>query len=436
VDVWRGLGLGCRNGVFMKTSRMLCLALMIASLTSVPGKASPQADKARDDANTFPPGDPAQLGVDVAALMRLKEKAEAEGSDAVVVVKDGKLIADWDFGKERGPIHAMSATKSVVSLAIGRLIDEGKITLDQPVSDFFPEWKQGRKQLITVRHLLNHTSGLEDKATSGEIYNSPDFVQFALAADLVSDPGSKFFYSNKATNLLAGVVRRGSGQPLDEYVKREIFEPLGIKDFMWSKDPAGNPHGLAGLHIRAIDFARIGQLMLDEGVWRGRRIVSKEWVAQSISPGQPHNPKCGLLWWLTPESTNLTLDDDFIRDLKTRLGLSEATVKKLEALKGKPIKPQDLWPGLFQVFGADENLRGKLNEVNEKIKANPPAAKEISEGAPIAFSAVGYLGQYVVVIPRHRIVAVRQRRAQGKQDPKDYRNEFGDFEVMVRALVK
>ena len=161
------------------------------------------------------------------ALERLKARAEAEGSDAVVVVKDGRLIADWDFGKKRGPIEAMSATKSVVSLAIGRLIDQGKIkSLDQPVSDFFPEWKQGRKRLITVRHLLNHTSGLEDKPTSQEIYASPDYIQFALAADVASDPGSRFFYSNKATNLLAGVVLRASGMPLDEYVKREIFAPL------------------------------------------------------------------------------------------------------------------------------------------------------------------------------------------------------------------
>ncbi len=96
------------------------------------------ADEARDDANAFPVGDPAQRGVEVASLARLKARAEAEGSDAVVVVKDGRILADWDFGKTRGAIHAMWATKSVISLAIGRLIDEGEVqSLDQPVSDFF-----------------------------------------------------------------------------------------------------------------------------------------------------------------------------------------------------------------------------------------------------------------------------------------------------------
>ena len=317
---------------------------------------------APDDDPPFPRADAAAVGIDPTVLEKLKAKAEAEGSDAVVIVKDGKLIADWDFGKPRGPIEAMSATKSVVSLAVGKLIDEGKIkSLDQPVADFFPEWKQGRKRNITVRHLLNHTSGLEDKPTAQEIYASPDFVQFALAADVASDPGTKFFYSNKATNLLAGIVLRASGTPLDEYVARKIFAPLGITGSGWSKDSAGNPHAMAGLQLSAIDFAKIGQLMLDEGVWQGRRILSREWVAESIAEGQPFNPKCGLLWWRTPETSKITIDDDFINELKTRFGLTEKSVKKLETMKGKLSEAHEFWPGLFAVFRDDENTRRQVD---------------------------------------------------------------------------
>jgi CubicO group peptidase (beta-lactamase class C family) len=385
----------------------------------------------------FPRTEPAAVGIDPAALEKLKVKAESEGSDAVVIVKEGKLIADWDFGKPRGPIEAMSATKSVVNLAVGRLLDEGKIkSLDQPVADFFPEWRQGRKRMITVRQLLNHTSGLEDKPTTQEIYASPDFVQFALAADVASDPGTRFFYSNKATNLLAGVVLRASAKSLDEYLAREIFAPLGITGFGWSKDSAGNPHAMAGLQITAIDFAKIGQLMLDAGVWQGRQILSREWVAESIREGQPFNARCGLLWWRTLETTKLTIDDDFINELKTRFGLTESAVKKLEAMKGKLFEAQRFWPGLFSVFRDDENTRGRLNEINEQLKKNSPAAKVVDQGSAIAFSAQGYLGQYLVVVPRHRIVAVRQRRSLGNHDPNDSRNVFGDFEEMVRALAK
>ena len=104
---------------------MLC-AVSLASL----------GDKPKDV--DFPKAEPGAVGIDLVALERLKKRAEQTDSDVVVVVKDGKLVADWTFGKDRGPIHAMSATKSVVGLAVGRLIDDGKITsLDQPVCEFY-----------------------------------------------------------------------------------------------------------------------------------------------------------------------------------------------------------------------------------------------------------------------------------------------------------
>jgi CubicO group peptidase (beta-lactamase class C family) len=421
----------------MNSWHLLCFAMVSVTQASTPEKVAPRPGEGADRASSFPAGDPAVLGVDLAALGRLKEKAEGEGSDAVVVVKDGKIIADWDFGKPRGPIAAMSATKSLVSLAVGRLIDEGKIkSLDQPVADFFPEWRQGRKRLITVRHLLNHTSGLEDRPTSEEINNSPDVIQFALAAEVVSDPGTKFFYSNKATNLLAGVVRRVSGRPLDDYVGKAIFAPLDIKNFAWSKDSAGNPYGMAGLQITAVDLAKIGQLMLDWGVWRGHRIVSEEWVAESIGEGQPYNPSCGLLWWRTSEKRKLTLDDDFILELRTRFGLTETSVKNLDEMKGTLFDGSEFWPGVFEVLGKDEKTRGKLNEIDEQIKRKEPSPKVVMQGPTVAFSAVGYLGQYLVVLPRHRVVAVRQRRRPANHDPKDFSNEFGEFEKMVLALAR
>ncbi len=419
----------------MNSCRLLCLAISIAATLPAARGSSP-ARELRDDAGTFPKGDPAQLGIGLAALEKLKAKAESEDSDAVVVIKDGLLIADWDFGKKRGPIHAMSATKSVVNLAVGRLIDEGKIkSLDQPVSDFFLEWRQGRKRKITIRHLLNHTSGLEDQPTTSEIYPSPDYVQFALAADLVADPGTKFFYSNKATNLLAGVVLKASGRPLDEYVKREIFAPLEIVDFTWSKDDAGNPHGMAGLSINAVDLAKLGQFMLDEGVWHGHRIVSRAWVSESTRQGQPYDATCGLLWWRTPQTTKFAIDDNFINELKTQFGLTDSSVKKLEALKGKPFESGALWPGLSPIFQTDANTGKNLQALDAKLKKKVPVAAVVGEGPMHSFAARGYLGQYLVVVPQHRIVAVRQRRKPENFDSNDYRNSFGDFEAMVYALV-
>src|SRR5690606_30258640 len=124
-------------------------------------------------------------------------------SDAVLILHDGEILAEWYFGRERGPIEAMSVVKSLVAVGIGRLITLGKIeSLDQPVHAFFPEWKQGRKADITLRHILNHTSGLQNVRNTGvEIYPAPDALKLALAAELSDDPGAKFAYNNKAVNL-------------------------------------------------------------------------------------------------------------------------------------------------------------------------------------------------------------------------------------------
>ena len=125
----------------------------------------------------------AEEPVQSAALDQLVAAAEKSHTDALVIWQDGKPLGEWYFGKPVEPIEAMSATKSVVNLAMGKLITDGKIkSLDQPVWEFYPEWRQGRKKNITIRHLLNHTSGLQNfPRTEVEIYPSPDFIQLALA---------------------------------------------------------------------------------------------------------------------------------------------------------------------------------------------------------------------------------------------------------------
>ena len=237
--------------------------MTIACLLAVVLTCAPQVDD-----QSFPTAEPASVGIDPAALERLKVRANRP-----IPMRSCRQRRQnhrrLDLRQAAGPIEAMSATKSVVNLAIGRLIDQKKIqSIDQPVSDFYPEWKQGRKRLITIRHLLNHTSGIENKPITGEIYASPDFVQFALAAELSDDPGARFAYNNKAVNLLAGIVRKASGQRMDVYIGEEIFKPMGITDFhgRWTR-PAIRT-GWRDLQIRAIDLAKIGQMMLDGGTWR------------------------------------------------------------------------------------------------------------------------------------------------------------------------
>ena len=167
-------------------------------------------------------------------LARLVADAEARESDALVILQDGKLLGEWLFGKPRSVIQTMSITKSVLSLAVGTLVDAGKLGLEQPVSTWFPEWEKDERRAVTVGHLLTHSSGLEEGKSTAPIYASRDFVRFTLKSKLEHPPGTHYEYGNRATNLLVGVIEKSAGMPAEGYVRRAIFEPLEIHQHTWT----------------------------------------------------------------------------------------------------------------------------------------------------------------------------------------------------------
>lgn len=248
----------------------------------------------------LPRGEPA--GAVRAGLDSLVELAASARSDALVVLQDGRIVGEWYFGRDPGPIQTMSATKSVVSLSVGQLLERGHIdSLEQPVADFFPEWRQGRKKDITVGMILAHTSGLQNVPNAGaEIYPAPNALALALAAEVDAEPGTEWAYNNKAVNLLAGVFERGAGRPMDEWVFEELFAPLCIETREWYRDRGGVPHAMAGVELRPVELAKVGQLMLEGGRWGDRQVVPAEWIRKSTSASQPMQPRSALLWWRLP----------------------------------------------------------------------------------------------------------------------------------------
>jgi len=214
-------------------------------------------------------------------LIRAGKKSH---SDAIVVYRNGELIGSWYSNGKAKKIEAMSATKSIVNLAIGLAKTQGYIeSLDTPMYRFFPEWENGPKSKITLRHILNHTSGLYTKGPAQDIYKSDDFVKFALDAELINEPGTTFFYNNRAVNLLAAVIEKTTGKRMDIYLGEELFKPMGITDFTWSLDKAGNPHSMSGLQVYAEDLAKLGQLVLNKGSWDKKQLIDASWFAVSLS---------------------------------------------------------------------------------------------------------------------------------------------------------
>lgn len=367
-------------------------------------------------------------GIDSAALERLVKRAEETHSDALVILKDGKLVGDWRFGKPARTIEAMSATKSIVSMAIGRLVTTGKLRIDDPVATIYPAWKGTPKEKITIRHLLDHTSGLQTNPTTEEIYASRDIVTQAIDAPLASEPGAIFFYNNKAVNLLAGIVEKASGKKLDEYLRDELFGPLGMTRFSWMRDASGNPHGMAGLQIDPVDLARLGQLVLDEGTFQGRRILSPEWVRESLPKGGNGERRSSLLWWPIEAWTKLEVADETL-DAWRKGGADPAFVDKMATLRGKVFTDMgELLPLVDQLFGAGQGIQAYMTNVRAK---GLPGLKRTS-GPVVGFSANGFLGQYVAILPASRLVVVRMIRQESFASEDD---NFGGFFQRVQELV-
>lgn len=370
-------------------------------------------------------------GVNQKALETLKRRSLETHSDALLVLKDGKPITEWYSGAEVGNIHLMSATKSVVSLVVGKLIDAGKIkSLDQPLHEFYPEWKQGRKKSITVRHLLNHTSGLQDVPNAGaEIEPAPDAVKLALAAELSEEPGQRFRYNNKAVNLLAGVVELASGKRMDVYFRDEFLQPMGVTGYNWLADRAGNPYGMAGLELSAADFAKFGQLVLNKGVWGGKRIISEQWINESLAQGQPHFATSGLLWWRLPSYQRFVIDEAKFAELEAA-NVSREFLNRIMPLRGRVFGSRhEFNEALGKAIGGDWS-----EVVHKEVGAKGLQLPNRITGEIVGYYAEGFLGQHLVILPGHNLVAVRLvRRSKGYNYSTD---QFEDFRDVVRSLVE
>jgi CubicO group peptidase (beta-lactamase class C family) len=344
-----------------------------------------------------------QKGIKPDALNQLINESQKSHSDALVIWKDGKPYGEWYFGKTPTKIDAMSATKSVVNLAIGRLISEGKIiSVDQHIFEFYPEWKQGRKKEITIRQILNHTSGIQNNENASvEIYPSPDFIKLALAAELSDDPGKSFSYNNKAVNLLAGIVYKASGKRMDLYIRDELFLPLGITDFSWRLDSLGNPQAMAGLQILPADFAKLGQLVLNKGKWNSKQLIAESWFDESFRPGQQYSPTCGLLWWLIPNQITYIIDDEQVNKLASK-GIDNDFMNKFKLLKGIYRSENEVMVAVQKVFGDQWQ-----QQVTSALKGLSITLTRKEYGETIGYYASGYLGQYLVIIPSTNLIVVR-----------------------------
>jgi CubicO group peptidase (beta-lactamase class C family) len=315
-------------------------------------------------------------------------------------------------------------------LAIGQAIADGKIkSIDQSVCDFFPEMKQGRKEAMTIRHLLSMTSGIQNNGSAAEIYPAPDYVKLAVAAELTTAPGAAFNYNNKSVNLLSGIIHIATTQPLDDYVRDKFFDPMGIKSWNWYRDDDANASAMADLSLYPEDFAKFGALMLQHGRWEGKQLVPQAWVEQVVQQSQPYEPLYGLLWWRLASDNTGEITKERIAELQ-KAGLGDDLVKVVTPFVGRSFQSESEWhAALAGVMPDWEKVAPRYPGIIDYYATNLPRWRHSNFDG---FQAEGSYGQYLVIFPKRQLVAVRMIK------PFDSftfnKNRFEDFSDLVRTL--
>lgn len=212
------------------------------------------------------------------------------------------------FGKD-SKSNSFSIAKSVVSAALGKAIMEGKIkSLDQKVTDFFPELKGKYAKEVTVGDLSSMASGLswDEKYYSPfsivtKAYFDDKLKDIILGLDIKEKPGQQFKYLSGATQLLAMCIEKATGKYLSDYVSESFWQPMGAEnDALWQLDEAdtGIEKAYCCIASNARDFARFGRLYKQHGKWNGKQILDSAFVAKSIQPRFAESPEYGYGWWL------------------------------------------------------------------------------------------------------------------------------------------
>ena len=287
----------------------------LLAVAAQPGLAQPPPDIGDGWARSVP----AHQGLDQGAvqdiLNRVGSRPEFQTVRGIVIVRHGTLVAETYFGGFTNTTlkNVHSVSKSVTSLATGIALDRGLIpSVDARLAQLIPHYahrlSEAPKSRLTLRHALTMTAGLAWNDTDQAFWNNPDSVDYVLTRDVVAQPGAEFFYSSGLSHVIAEVNNRASGKSHLAFVQQHLFRPLGITTATWDPDLSGRHWGGTGLRIRPRDMAKIGQLTLQEGLWEGRRLVSREWIAESTrgqTAGIAEAPNYGYQWWIRPQGRYL-----------------------------------------------------------------------------------------------------------------------------------
>ena len=222
-----------------------------------------------------------------AALLRELDASKDTEMHHFMALRHGKVICECNFAPyPKGMWHIThSMCKSITGMAIGMLIEEEKLKLDENIYDIFSDQINALSKIfrpvITVENLLTMTSGVTFNESG--IVSGNDWLGSFLNASVNGKPGTEFQYNSLNTYVLSAIVTKRTGETLTEYLTPRLFGPLGITKYYWETCPKGITKGGWGLFLCAEDMAKLGQLYLQRGKWNGQQLVSEYWIEISTA---------------------------------------------------------------------------------------------------------------------------------------------------------
>jgi CubicO group peptidase (beta-lactamase class C family) len=273
-------------------SEMLSLCALLIYFCLGPARAE-ELDQSAWPTRGWLTSTPEEQGMDSAALANLVDYGASHSFDSLLVVRHGRMVTEAYYAPYTAdiPHNLFSSTKAVTGTLLGMVYKDGLLDrLDHPVLDFFTNRQiadvDDRKKAISVQNLLDMTSGLDwdqgfeggKQQTMQDMYRASNLVQFILDRPMAHSPGEVFNYSNGDPDLVSAIITRLTGKLAEDYARERLFDPLGIVDWHWERDPQGLTKGAEMLYLLPRDMAKLGYLYLRHGEWEGRRLLPRGWA--------------------------------------------------------------------------------------------------------------------------------------------------------------
>ena len=229
----------------------------------------------------------------IAQVLQAQDSDSHGDLRAVVVLRDGAIVAERYYnGETADTLHDIrSAGKSITALLVGAAVARGQVATNKTVGDYWPEVANSPAGKVVLDDLLTMRSGLaafdEDEQSPGnedKLDEAADPAAFVRGVPSATAPGSVYRYNSLGSYIAGRVVENTSGADLEGVAAKALFAPLGITRWSWGRDVANHPKGQGNLSLRARDTAKIGQMVLNDGVFDGKRVIDAGWLQAALAP--------------------------------------------------------------------------------------------------------------------------------------------------------